>query len=54
MLVMLVLLIKKIIQSISNLKYFVVDCLREEPHPSHYNLDKILDLIKYLNPKILF
>ncbi len=36
---------------ISKLKYFVVDCLREEPHPSHYNLDKILELIKIIKPK---
>ena len=37
--------------NISNLKYFVVDCLREEPHPSHYNLDKILKLISEIKPK---
>ena len=38
-------------QNISQLKYFVVDCLREEPHPSHYNLKKVLDLIKEIKPK---
>jgi len=37
--------------NISKLKYFVVDCLREEPHPSHYNLDKILKLISEIKPK---
>ncbi len=38
-------------QNISQLKYFVVDCLREEPHPSHYSLKKVLDLIKEIKPK---
>ena len=38
-------------KNISKLKYFVVDCLREEPHPSHYNLDKILHLISEIKPK---
>ena len=42
---------KKDYLSISNLKYFVVDCLREEPHPSHYNLDEILELIDVIKPK---
>ena len=37
--------------NISKLKYFVVDCLREEPHPSHFNLEKILNLIKFIKPK---
>ena len=37
--------------NITNLKYFIVDCLREEPHPSHYNLEKILQLIKQIRPK---
>ena len=43
--------ISKNYSKISNLKYFVVDCLREEPHPSHYNLDKILNLVKEIKPK---
>jgi len=38
-------------KEIKKLEYFVVDCLRMEPHPSHYNLDKILDLIKKIKPK---
>ena len=35
---------------INRLKYFVIDCLREEPHPSHYNLDQILELISKIKP----
>ncbi len=42
---------KKNYQNIKNLKYFVVDCLREEPHPSHYNLSRILNLISLIKPK---
>ena len=34
-----------------NLKYLVIDCLRYKQHPSHYNLDGVLDLVKYINPK---
>ena len=36
---------------IYKLKYFIIDCLREEPHPSHYNLDQILKLIKEIKPE---
>tara|TARA_Y100000590_G_scaffold100426_1_gene114171 strand:- start:299 stop:1072 length:774 start_codon:yes stop_codon:yes gene_type:complete len=42
---------KKDYSKIYKLKYFVIDCLREEPHPSHYNLDKILELVKEIRPK---
>ena len=35
----------------TNLKYFVIDCLRFRSHPSHYNLNQVLDLIKILKPK---
>ena len=34
-----------------NIKYFVIDCLRHNKHPSHYNLEEVLKLIKILNPK---
>ncbi len=34
-----------------NLKYFVIDCLRIKKHPSHFNLDQVLNLVKILNPK---
>tara|TARA_B100001121_G_scaffold27159_1_gene21409 strand:- start:532 stop:1305 length:774 start_codon:yes stop_codon:yes gene_type:complete len=42
---------KKDYSNLFKLKYFVVDCLREEPHPSHYNLEKILSLINVIKPK---
>ena len=47
--------IKKINQKdlkyFKNLKCFIVDCLRYEPHPSHFNLDDVLKLIKIIKPK---
>ena len=42
---------KKDYSKILNLEYFIVDCLRAEPHPSHYNLDKILKLVEEIKPK---
>ena len=34
-----------------NLKYFIIDCLRYNSHPSHYNLEQVLALVKILKPK---
>ena len=34
-----------------NLKYFIIDCLRYNSHPSHYNLEQVLELAKILKPK---
>ena len=34
-----------------NLKYLVIDCLRYKPHPSHFNLENVLNLTKIINPK---
>ena len=36
---------------LSKLKYFVVDCLREEAHPSHFNLENVLELIREIKPR---
>ena len=33
-----------------NLNYFIVDCLRYNPHPSHFNLENVLNLIKLVKP----
>ena len=33
------------------LKYFVIDCLRIQKHPSHLNLNKVLELVKIIKPK---
>tara|TARA_Y100000992_G_scaffold169963_1_gene114236 strand:- start:1457 stop:2227 length:771 start_codon:yes stop_codon:yes gene_type:complete len=34
-----------------DLKYLIIDCLRYEYHPSHFNLEEVLKLIKKLKPK---
>ena len=34
-----------------NLKYLIIDCLRIKSHPSHFNLEKSLELIQKLSPK---
>ena len=33
-----------------NLKYFVVDCLRYDWHPSHFNLKSVLNLVEKIKP----
>jgi len=33
------------------LSYLVIDCLRVNKHPSHFNLEEILDLVQKLKPK---
>ena len=34
-----------------NLKYLVIDCLRYDPHPAHFNLVDVLNLIKIIKPQ---
>ena len=34
-----------------NLKYLIIDCLWYKKHPSHFNLEESLNLIKSLQPK---
>ena len=42
---------KKDLKVFSNLDYLVIDCLRIDKHPSHFNLSDIMELIKILKPK---
>ena len=42
---------KKDFRYFKNLEYFIIDCLRLKPHPSHFNLEEVLVLTKILNPK---
>ncbi len=42
---------KKDLKYFRNLNFFVIDCLRYHKHPSHYNLEEVLKLIKILKPK---
>ena len=41
----------KDINFFKNLKYLIIDCLRYDFHPSHFNLNDILSLLKILKPK---
>ena len=41
----------KDLSKLKNLKYLVVDCLRYDPHPSHFNLDDVLKLNNLIKPK---
>ena len=34
-----------------NLKYLIIDCLWYKYHPSHFNLDKSLEMIKKFSPR---
>ncbi len=36
---------------LANLNYLVIDCLKRSAHPSHFNYDQALDLIKLVKPK---
>ena len=42
---------KKDLKFFNNLKYFIVDCLRINKHPSHFNLDDVIKLSNLLKPK---
>ncbi|AFS47421.1 metallo-beta-lactamase family protein [alpha proteobacterium HIMB5] len=42
---------KKYFKYFKNLKYLVIDCLWYRYHPSHLNLEKVLELTKILKPK---
>ena len=41
----------KDLKKINKLNYFVVDCLKYDPHPSHFNLNKVLELVKIIKPR---
>ena len=42
---------KKDLKHFKNLNYFVIDCLRLNHHPSHFNLSEVIELTEYLKPK---
>ena len=41
----------KSLKNLYNLKYLIIDCLRNKKHPSHFNYDDALELIKLVKPK---
>ena len=38
------------LNKLKNLKYFIIDCLRFNPHPSHFSLSEVLDVLKVIKP----
>lgn len=42
---------KKYFRYFKNLKFLVIDCLWYRYHPSHLNLEKVLELVKIFKPK---
>ena len=38
-------------KNLYNLNYLIVDCLRREKHPSHFNYDDAISLVKTVKPK---
>ena len=41
----------KSLKKLENLEFLIIDCLRKDKHPSHFNYDDALNLIKKINPK---
>ena len=41
----------KSLKNLYNLDYLILDCLRRKKHPSHFNYDEALSLIKKIKPK---
>ncbi len=41
----------KDIKKLNRIDTFIIDCLRYEYHPSHYNLEEVLKVIKIIKPK---
>ena len=42
---------KKDYKSLANLKYLIIDCLKINPHPSHFNLYQAIKISNLLKPK---
>ena len=42
---------EKDFKKLRQLKYFIIDCLRYEYHPSHFNLDNVLEIVNKIKPK---
>jgi len=36
--------------NLKNLKYFIIDCLRFKPHPSHFCFNEVLSILKEIKP----
>ena len=41
----------KSLKKLKNLNFLIIDCLRKDKHPSHFNYDEALKLINLIKPK---
>ena len=42
---------KKNLKYLKDLNYLIIDCLKIDKHPSHFNLEAALNLVSLTNPK---
>jgi len=42
---------KKVIKKLMNLDFLIIDCLRKDKHPSHFNYDDAMNFVKLVKPK---
>ncbi len=42
---------KKSFKQLENLDYLIIDCLRKDPHPSHFHYEETIKIAKKLKPK---
>ena len=42
---------RKVIKKLNNLNLLIIDCLRRNKHPSHFNYDDAIDFINLIKPK---
>ena len=42
---------KKVSKKLMNLDFLIIDCLRKDKHPSHFNYEDSINFIKLVKPK---
>ena len=42
---------KKVSKKLMNLDFLIIDCLRKDKHPSHFNYEDSMNFIKLVKPK---
>ena len=44
-------IVNSVTKKLLSLKYLIIDCLRKEKHPSHFNFDDAIEFIKLVKPE---
>ena len=44
---------KNSLKYLYNLNYLIIDCLKKDPHPSHFNYSEAIEIVTELKPKKL-